>query len=429
MYEGGRVERIDFFPRKVANLFKCPLRVAAKGYPPLFMRTGLNLSHLHMALEGIEGLILIVLANQLNFTIDLLPEPIESTSISPNFTTTGIFAQIDHGLADIAIGGLSHYTSELQLKYSFSDTYYQSPLVLVLRRGIQFGPIAQLFNPFDGVTWFLNFLLYFMGISTIISVSRSKGWIRRQLMGKSSPEQFTNHFFAMTLGYSISTVSRRNVVRIFFCCWLFYSYFMRSAYQGAMFDSFRKNCETRLPDTIEGLINEKYEIITTADKCAIPYSILFNHTKQIDVAPLQIFSFVQNSIEKIAALALLDQLSLFNFKNKNGDGTNLAFIHERFSDTQFLMFYSKHSFLREPFNNELRKMQENGMIAIHANIYANRKFNKYDVNFGVKFVITGDRLLGIFTLFLGMLVFSFLVFLCEILIDKYTGALSIVSPT
>lgn len=409
VYKGGRVEKIQFFPKKMENFHRCPLRVAARNYPPFFMRK----TSRHC---GIEGLILEVLAEHFNFSIDLLPEPKESSSI---YTITGVLDQVDHGNADFAIGGLSLNSPELETKYSFSSTYYQSPIVLVVKRGVQFGPIEQLFKPFDGLTWFLNFFLYLSGIVVILCVSKSRGWTRSYLMGKTSCSQFQTNFFAMTLGYSIKAVPRGIVVRIILTSWLLYSYFMRTAYQGAMFDSIRKNCETRIPETIDGLIKEKYEIVTTSCKCSVPNNILSNETKQLNVGYKGIFAVVQSSKQKVAAMVLLDQLSYYNYENNNGRGSNFTLITERFSDKQMLMLFPKHSFLREPFNVQLRKFQENGMIAGYANLYANRKFNKYDVNSGMKPVITGERLLGIFSIFLGMLVFSTFVFAGEILAEKF----------
>lgn len=425
VYKGGRAERIQFFPKKMENFFRCPLRVAARNYPPFFMRKGSKRSYYKGPISGIEGLILMHLSEHLNFTIDLLPETAEQASVYSNFTTTGILGQIDDGQADVAVGGLSLFTPELGIKYSTSNTYYQSSIVLVVRRGIQFGPIEQLLKPFDNFTWFLNFLLYLSGTLAILIISRSKGWMRGHLMGRVSYAQFQTNFFAMTIGYTIKTVPRGIVVRIILTYWLLYSYFMRTAYQGAMFDSIRKNCETRFPKTIEGLIKDKYEIITTSDKCSIPYSIIFNRTKAVDVGYEEIFSVVQNSTAKVAALVLFDQLSYINYKSRNnsGGGTNLTFIPERLSYTHMLIFYPKHSFLRQLFNIELRKFRENGMIAAHTKHYANKKYNKYDVNSGMKSVITGDRLLGIFSIFLGILAFATLVFAGEILADKF-GLLS-----
>lgn len=414
VYKGGRVEKIQFFPKKLENLHRCPLRVAARNYPPFFMRK--TSRHSSVPISGIEGLILEVLAEHLNFSIDLLPEPKESNSM---YTITGVLDQIDHGDADFAIGGLSLNNPELETKYSFSSTYYQSPIVLVVKRGIQFGPIEQLLKPFDGLTWFLNFFLYLWGVLVILCVSRSRGWIRGYLMGNTSCAQFQANFFAITLGYSIKTLPRGSVVRIILTCWLLYSYFMRTAYQGAMFDAIRKNCETRIPQTIDGLIREKYEIVTTSCRCSVPNNTLSKETKQINVGYKGILSVVQSSDKKVAAMVLLDQLSYFNYKNNDGRGSNFTLIPERFSDKQMLMLFPKHSFLREPFNVQLRKFQENGMIAGYANLYANRKFNKYDVNSGVKPVITGERLLGIFSIFVGMLVLSTLVFAGEILAEKF----------
>lgn len=137
-----RMDTIDLFiklvfRKKRLNFEMCPLNISIVHFAPFTMFSDNSLLvHGNQAIRnsenfwGIEGLVVKILAEYHNFTVNILPRTDE-----PN----QVFSEVMDVRSDIALGGLSY--NDFWSKYwfnnfSISNTYYQTYLVIILRRRV-----------------------------------------------------------------------------------------------------------------------------------------------------------------------------------------------------------------------------------------------------------------------------------------------------
>lgn len=83
---GAWLTKADFFPNKMMNLHGCPLRVATFSNPPFMMIVDRGQL---FELDGIDGILLRVLAQKMNFSGELFLPPQAWGEIYPNGSATG----------------------------------------------------------------------------------------------------------------------------------------------------------------------------------------------------------------------------------------------------------------------------------------------------------------------------------------------------
>jgi hypothetical protein len=78
---------VDYFPKKLDNFYGCPLSVVTFKNPPfMFFEVDKNGA---VTVDGIDGIVLRVLAQQLNFNVTMYAHPDAWGRIYDNGTVTG----------------------------------------------------------------------------------------------------------------------------------------------------------------------------------------------------------------------------------------------------------------------------------------------------------------------------------------------------
>lgn len=78
---------IDYFPEKLSNLYGCPLSTVTFKNPPFMMYEQEETGAVHV--DGIEGIVLRVLSQRLNFNVNLYISPDSWGYVHKNHTATG----------------------------------------------------------------------------------------------------------------------------------------------------------------------------------------------------------------------------------------------------------------------------------------------------------------------------------------------------
>lgn len=138
-----------FFPRKTSNFFGCPLSVGTFQMPPftIAINTGTQIE-----LLGIEGSMLKLVANKLNFTIIPLVFDFLWGKVNDNGTSSGVISLVMNETVNFTVG---LYPSSYHLKkfMSSSVTYFSTNLVFAFTKNKEFSPIERLAIVFDAATW------------------------------------------------------------------------------------------------------------------------------------------------------------------------------------------------------------------------------------------------------------------------------------
>ncbi|XP_055913554.1 uncharacterized protein LOC129947137 [Eupeodes corollae] len=143
------------FPEKMNNFQKCPFKVTSRILSPFLSFNG-NTSNPQPIgdwdnLYGIEGNLLKLLAQKLNFTIDLRPFPVDRSYVEGN-RTHGCFYELEDSKVDLAIGC---FGGSIPSTWIFSPTspYHNAPYLYVVRGRRSLNALSRLAQPFTNEVW------------------------------------------------------------------------------------------------------------------------------------------------------------------------------------------------------------------------------------------------------------------------------------
>ncbi|XP_037921288.1 uncharacterized protein LOC119658095 [Hermetia illucens] len=279
-------------------------------------------------LDGVEGSILNHLAKHMNFTVVLIPPPVEGFSgarLFTNGTATGIFGVIKRGEVDITIGSLLYSSRRAQV-LGVTMPHYQQPLTI------------EVF-----------------------------------IVGLKNTSPLYNMWVA-AIGGQVNPLPGRNFARFMLMLWLLITAVLRGTYQGALYNFIRTNVEKELPNTLEELWKEKYSIWVDSllAEWALPTTDLEKFNKipvKVDFSTLYEF---QNTQENIGFLIARDMVIHFN--NLNYWEGRLYIVNERLLMQQYSMLFRKYSYLIVEVNGLVIRYSSSGLIMKWSKNFNTEKF-------------------------------------------------------
>ncbi|XP_037932326.1 uncharacterized protein LOC119667112 [Teleopsis dalmanni] len=290
-YENGVLMRNYLFPRRLQNFYKCELRVCVYESPPFTQIKGdknkeidlLNLNRL----SGIEGDLLKILAEKLNFSVRLTISE-EFGIIGTESNSTGCFALLENDTVDIAIGGFSSALTHYYL-FSSSYTYYDTKLIFVIRMYWSQDHIKKLLYPFEN------------NVCETIQIF---------IFGDGNQRPVLNMVIVF-LGFSLDVPPKRNFARFLVMLWLIVTLLMRSSYQGKLFDVLRFSIMAQQLEAIEELIEQQCLLFAPAYVEYYPRNL----TVPIDGTAIERFDMVNTYYEKKRIQFEQQQKKLDHFRN------------------------------------------------------------------------------------------------------------------
>ncbi|XP_055842651.1 uncharacterized protein LOC129909602 [Episyrphus balteatus] len=353
------------FPRKLTNFHGCPFKVAARSYPPYFTFVG-NTSHPESIgdwenMSGIEGTLLKFLAETLNFTIDLQPFQYERSYVKDN-QSYGCLQELEKGVADIAVGGFIDSNDERWL-FSPTYSYHTSSLLFVVRGKYMINSLRRLAKPFSTEVWCLVSSFFVLTILFLIVLKMVKRNVHKFVFGEQDQNPVTN-FIAIFLGYPIRQTPRRNFARYIFLQFLLLTLVLRNAYQGSLYDAFRKDRFAQAPSGFRDLLKWNYTLLLPPGASQLFY-LDFPNDRIIVVESTSYDSKLKILEElegKFATVGMADTL-LYYFQTSLRNGTEITVIPENINNYQFVMFLPKHSIYLSGFNKKIKELAAIGMMA------------------------------------------------------------------
>jgi hypothetical protein len=244
-----------YFPEKDRNLHSCPLIITTFRSPPYMMIRELPDGSLFT--DGVDGTILRVLSQKMNFSIDLrLPEEGKG-AIYTNGSSTGSMQLVAENQAEFVIG----YMAKTAIGNSYmSDSYFytESKQIWLVPAGHSLSPIEKLLQPFKIILWsctFLVILLCFIAIFILKFTSKS---MRNFLYGKGIDYPALN-LINISFGGSIPKTPGRNFSRFLLTVFVLFCLVIRNAYQGALFNFLARNGTLLGVDTLEKMIENDFK--------------------------------------------------------------------------------------------------------------------------------------------------------------------------
>ncbi|XP_055325489.1 uncharacterized protein LOC129579433 [Sitodiplosis mosellana] len=262
---------VPIFPEKFNNFHKCPLSVSTYNFTPfVFLMPQPNGSYY---LDGIEGTIIRVLSQQLNFTVNVL---LSRTNILKNITNSSTVENkkyklprslelISNGSANFTVGATVVAESRARI-YSMTFAHFYGSLIFAIPPGRPYTSFEKLSFPFKMRVWACICVLFLIAAIVIVILKLSSKEKRDFFFGKSNNMPIFNmvsHCFGGTTTFIAMPV--RNFARTLLMIWLLTTLVLRNAYQGKLYDNLRGNQRMAPYFYIDDLFQSNLKLLSLYD--------------------------------------------------------------------------------------------------------------------------------------------------------------------
>lgn len=279
--------------------------------------------------------------------------------------------------------------------------------------------MEKLFFPFDINTWSCVSLCFIVS-AIVVTVAKYTSTHRRAFVfGRANNYPFINTIDVF-LGAAIHRTPGRNFARFLLLVWILMSLVLRSSYQGALFRFLTSQNNVSLVDTLPKLAKEGFKIYGQVGS-SIFFSSLADFGLTYDIIDAnEVETYRMKTLDSNFKGALAGTLTTVAQLNEKFSSQNIRFrtISEKIVPLYISMAMRPHSYLKEPFEQELERYRESGLIKHWMSKFYNERYLKDDSNQEIPRPLTLNQLNGIFLLYLILMAFSFLVFLLELLSKK-----------
>lgn len=237
---------INFFPTKVSNMYGCPLRVATVSTAPfMIIRTHENGTRTP---DGIDGVLLRVLSQRMNFSVDLVQVDSQGTITKPgrnygeksdnhesssrklSTVTTGAIKMVLEKEVNFTMGYMAS-TAVRNMFMTSSYIYFTSNLVWITPPGRLLSSFEKLFKPFDVVMWACILVVFVISYTVIKFIEQQIKAVQVFVFGRSNRTPCLN-ILNVFFGGSLPRLPVRNFARTLLGLFMIYCLIIRSSYSG-----------------------------------------------------------------------------------------------------------------------------------------------------------------------------------------------------
>lgn len=259
-YVNNSWTRPDFFPKKFANFFKCPIKIASSEIASKFI----EVIHKNGTREyvGTDVEIINALADALNFqpSINYTSKSKRNNfgAIYANGTSFGVIGQVVSGTSDLVVG-LIMDSSRIKFM-DVSVSYYFYPVSVMIPSGAPYTSLENLIRPFSIVVWIFFLILVTLPYMFI----KVKSSTIRNVTGETNNFNYYLIMMESIVGNSIKRLPKRNFPRILIMAFIMYCLVMRTIYQSKMFYFFQSQENKKMVRNLDDMMERDMNLYVTA---------------------------------------------------------------------------------------------------------------------------------------------------------------------
>ncbi|XP_050328172.1 uncharacterized protein LOC126758141 [Bactrocera neohumeralis] len=403
-----------FFPPKVRNLHGCELAIVTWHDPPFIVLDQDPDSGHIKSVEGIEGLLITILAEAMNFTIRIVdPQPRDRGAIYENGTLTGVTKMIAEANANITIIYIMYEKKRSQVMDA-TFSYMSFPLLLAIPHGRPLSPLQRLLRPFKFIIWtligsnivlavLLIYALKFLGSSRLVSF----------VFGSSNRIPFSNLWASLYGNVIHNQLPYRNFSRYLLGLWLLCTLVLRSAYTGQLFIMLQDGRALTPLKSFKEVVEQNLTVntapvLTELLSSALGESSIGHIDGGKNTMPRILKRIAHGSKE---ALTIIEPALLYYNYQQTTEDERVAILPQKLIMTPLTMYMPKHSYLLWPINRIILEFIGVGIVDKFEKSY--RSINPItESEEPVKLSLF--LLLGIFSLYGALMILCILIFLLEL---------------
>lgn len=352
----------DYFPNDVpSDLRNCTIKVVASDDIPNFISEASNYTVYGKFVPGLEQYLLDTIAAREGFFIDyniFSEDEITYGVVLPNRTSTGLLSYIDRDVADVAAGGYSLMANMVQLfDYLYGFNYASYNLYTPAAASYTW---KRLYREFSVSTWLLTVaaLILVMIVCHIFRIVLNDN--------TTSNLNVWGYFF----GNANAGASRNKKFRIIIFCWSWFTFFISSFYNTALFSLITVHVhETPHSISAENLKTSPYKPCIS-NNTRLFFEFAYNQTLP-QGEPIHNCTFTDGSLEYVAAtkkyyaIEMEYSYTLREYEYLDEDGKQ-ELESWTFSSINIIVIYLVRGFpFKDKFQQYARWMYEAGLIKKH----------------------------------------------------------------
>ncbi|KAL7040766.1 hypothetical protein ACKWTF_000510 [Chironomus riparius] len=415
-YRGYKwIRQIDYFPKKLTNFYGCHLRVAAFSNPP-FMIINEDKNGV-VSVDGVEGILLRVLAQRFHFNVDLYTPKELSGAILKNGSTTGAIKMIVDSKVNMTLGFFASMPMRDAIMQP-SSVYYTTNLVWMVPPGKPQRALEKLANPLKFIIWILSSLTIVVGFVVIAVIKFQPKVIQKFVFGNKTQSPGMN-FVNVVLGNSLHQVPMRNFSRFLLLLATIYFFIIRTCYSSGLVKFMQMDTRDQHMMTTPQMVEENYTFYMkeTAKVYVLDMPDVLERTKLMSFPEFnsKLMDMIDDPYYNGAFLTSTGHLAYRNMK------LYPKRFHEYAPKPLFILniviYMNLGSCLTDYFNEMLFKLISSGLINKWASEFIDEKYLKEPVDDELK-ILSLEQLEGAFELLVGGLLIAFIVFCGENLIGR-----------
>ncbi|XP_055611361.1 uncharacterized protein LOC129757968 [Uranotaenia lowii] len=410
-------ESILLYPNRLQTFYGCPLKGGTlDALPYSVVNAHENSSKISQG--GFEGDIVDLLKQRLNFTVEYkLPSTEELWGfIGKRGESTGLMRMIQEAEVDFAVGSLG-FTYDRHHYLKPGVAHYTSEVVFAVSLGRPFTAFEKLFRPFQGKVWICIIAYLIIGL-VVTNLLRLMFCFDNRVMfyGMATRTPYLN-MLNIFFGGALPQSPGNNFARTVFFLWIYYTFIIRSAYQGSLYKYLQRTMNHPPLKTMDDIDRSgvNYYMMEIAKRFFVTMPSVLERT--IFITPGK--DSLGKTIEQLGR-GELDGVVLVTsdyaaYHNKVFPKRQMVRItRELISAYPFGFYYPKKSRLTRVFDEQIRSLQPTGMIGFWIRRYGDYNFfEKPKQNEGLR-ALTNGHLAGGYQVFACLLGLSVVVFAIEL---------------
>jgi hypothetical protein len=258
-FTNGQFEsKDDFFPKKMKNLNKCPIRVSVSTQiqPSVIAEVLPDGSH---HLKGFDISVIMTLCEFLNAHINYTYVGVNG-NFKDNVPYSGVIKAVIEDVADVSISSWMLKANRLK-DFDATTSYVSELVVLLIPSGRDFTALENLIYPFSASLWIVIVSCYLFSVLVIWIVNHQSKSLQNFVYGTNVQHPYMNLFNGF-IGGSQKFLPKRNFGRFLLMTFLLYSLIIRTLYQGSFFNILKSNIKHNQVQTVNEIILKDFKIYT-----------------------------------------------------------------------------------------------------------------------------------------------------------------------
>ncbi|KAH8387851.1 hypothetical protein KR093_009877 [Drosophila rubida] len=363
--------RTLFFDDKLDNMHGCPLRIATFQNRPFVIIEPPLVKGGPRRLHGIEGMLIVLLAERMNFAIELLLQPTQDRGVVyPNGTITGAMGMIVEGSANLTFGAFMYNKERAQFMLP-AITYTSFPIVLCVPSGHPLTPLQRLSKPLGHLTWLCLWISVALGCSLIAVLQLLPRRWRRFVLGHPNRTPVLA-LWCTLLGGMQQQPPRRNFARYLLVLWLLQTLVLRAAYSGELYILLQDG-STHTPLRTLGEVLAQNYVFHLLPALENIFREMLPVTRMRIVPKLDATLRELRDHEEARIVAPLLQPTAARFDMDSGpEKPRLRLLPNPLLTAPLTLYMRPHSYLKQRINSLLMNMMSSGLVHRSRRMYLDR---------------------------------------------------------